>query len=116
MNSLVNKVHLIGNLGKDFEIKEFENGKKLAKGSMATTAYFKNAEGERVSDTQWHNLIAWGKLGEIMEQYTQKGSKVAIDGKIEYSSYEDKEGAKKVYTQIVVNDFLNLTKKEELPF
>ena len=108
MNTLRNKVQLIGNLGNDPEIITLESGKKLAKLSIATNESYKNAEGEKVTDTQWHNVIAWNKTAEIIENYLQKGSEVAIEGKLTNRSYQDKEGVKKYITEIVCNELLML--------
>ena len=80
MNSLRNKVQLIGNLGNDPEIIMLENGTKLAKFSIATNESYKNAKGEKVTDTQWHNIVAWGKLAEITEGFLSKGKEVMIEG------------------------------------
>ena len=79
MNALRNKVQLIGNLGNDPEVKTFDKGKKLAKMSIATNESYRNAKGELVKETQWHNLIAWGKTADIIEKHLKKGSEVAID-------------------------------------
>ena len=108
MNTLRNKVQLIGNLGNDPEIITLDSGKKLAKISIATNETYKNAQGEKVTDTQWHNVVAWNKTAEIIEKYLQKGSEVAIEGKLTNRSYEDKEGAKKYITEIVCNELLML--------
>jgi single-strand DNA-binding protein len=104
MNALKNKVQLIGNLGMNPEIKELEGGKKLAKFSIATNETYKNAKGERVTETQWHNLTAWGKTAEILEKYVTKGKELAIDGKLTHRSYEDKNGDKKFITEIQVGE------------
>ena len=82
MNSLRNKVQLIGNLGNDPEIINLESGKTLAKFSVATNESYKNASGEKVTDTQWHNVVAWGKTAQIIEKYVTKGKEVAIEGKL----------------------------------
>jgi single-strand DNA-binding protein len=95
MNTLRNKVQLIGNLGNDPEIITLESGKKLAKFSIATNESYKNAMGEKVTDTQWHNIIAWNKTAEIIEKYVTKGNEIAIEGKLTSRSYESKEGEKK---------------------
>ena len=108
MNTLRNKVQLIGNLGNDPEVITLESGKKLAKISIATNDSYKNAEGEKVTDTQWHNVVAWNKTAEIMEKYLQKGNEVAIEGKLTSRSYEDKDGVKKFVTEIVCNELLML--------
>ena len=114
MKNLRNKVQLIGNLGKDPEVKQLESGKTLAKFSLATSENYKNADGEKVTDTQWHNLVAWGKTAQIAEKYLKKGNKIAIEGKLINRSYEDKEGIKRYVTEILVNEFLMLTQKINL--
>ena len=108
MNTLRNKVQLIGNLGNDPEIITLESGKKLAKISIATNESYKNAQGEKVKDTQWHSVVAWNKTAEIVEKYLQKGNEVAIEGKLTTRSYETKEGEKRYITEIVCNDLLML--------
>ena len=97
MSTLRNKVQLIGNLGNNPEIITLESGKKLAKISIATNETYKNAQGEKVTDTQWHNVVAWNKTAEIIEKYLQKGSEVAVEGKLTSRSYEDKDGTQKVH-------------------
>ncbi len=106
MNALRNKVQLIGNLGMNPEIKTLDGGRKLAKMSIATNESYKNAKGEYVKETQWHNLIAWGKTAETVEKLLSKGSEVAIEGKLINRNYTDKEGQKKYITEIEVNEFL----------
>ncbi|PIB37855.1 single-stranded DNA-binding protein [Maribacter sp. 4G9] len=110
MNALKNKVQLIGNLGQDPEIITMENGTKLAKFSLATTESYKNAKGEKVDDTQWHNIVAWGKTAEIVENYLLKGKQVAVEGKLTHRSYETKEGEKRYITEIRCNELLMLGK------
>ena len=110
MNALKNRVQLIGNLGMDPEIKKFDNNKTMAKFSLATTETYKNAEGKKVDDTQWHNVIAWGNLAIIAEKYLNKGREVAIEGRLVHRSYEDKDGIKKYITEIVANEILLLRK------
>ena len=100
MNALKNKVQLIGNLGQDPEIVTLESGNKLAKFSIATSDYYKNAKGEKVEDTQWHNIVAWGKTAEIVENYLTKGKQVAVEGKLIHRSYETKEGEKRYITEV----------------
>jgi len=112
MNALRNKVQLIGNLGSNPEVITLESGKKLAKFSIATNESYKNAKGEKVTDTQWHNVIAWNKTAEIVEKYLSKGNEVAVEGKLTSRSYEDKEGIKKYITEIVVNELLMLGGKQ----
>ncbi|MBO0323788.1 single-stranded DNA-binding protein [Muricauda sp. CAU 1633] len=110
MNSLKNKVQLIGNLGNDPELITMENGSKLAKFSIATNETYKNSEGEKVTDTQWHNVVAWGKLAEIAENYLTKGKEVMIEGKLMSRSYETKEGEKRYITEVKCNEMLMLGK------
>ena len=111
MNTLRNKVQLIGNLGNNPEIITLDSGKKLAKFSIATNENYKNAQGEKITDTQWHNLVAWNKTAEIVEKYLEKGKEIAIEGKLTSRSYEDKDGAKKYITEVVVNELLLLGNK-----
>ena len=111
MSNLRNKVQLIGNLGKDPEITQLEDGRKLAKFSLATNDSYKNANGEKVEETQWHNVVAWGKTADIIESYTSKGKLIAIEGRLTSRSYEDKEGAKKYVTEVVANEILLLGDK-----
>ncbi len=108
MNSLKNKVNLIGNLGFNPEIKTFDDGKKLAKVTLATNESYRNQKGDRVDDTQWHNLVAWGKTAELLQKYTKVGSKIAVEGKLVNRSYQDKGGQKKYVTEIQVSEILLL--------
>lgn len=110
MNALKNKVQLIGHLGQDPEIVNLEGGNKLAKFSIATTDSYKNANGEKVDDTLWHNIVAWGKTAEIVENYLIKGKQVAIEGKLTHRSYETKEGDKRYITEVRCNELLMLGK------
>lgn len=111
MNNLRNKVNLIGNLGNNPEVKVFESGKKMVRLSLATSENYKNTNGEKVEETQWHNLVVWGKTADIAEKYLQKGSELAIEGKLTYRSYDDKNGEKKYITEIIVNELMMLGKK-----
>jgi single-strand DNA-binding protein len=106
MYALKNKVQLIGNLGNAPEVKTTESGKKLAKFSVATNESYRNAKGEKVTETTWHNLVAWGKVAEIAEKYLTKGKEVAIEGKLINRSYTDKDGNKKYITEVEVNEIL----------
>lgn len=112
MNNLRNNVRLIGNLGMNPDVKEFKGGKKIAKFSLATNETYKDENGEKVTETQWHNIVAWGKQAEIVEKFLKKGNEVAIDGKLSSHSYTDKDGVKKYVTEIVVNDLLMLGGKQ----
>jgi single-strand DNA-binding protein len=111
MNNLRNSVRLIGHLGQNPDVKSLNGGKKFAKCSLATSEYHKNENGEKVSETQWHNLVAWGKQADIIERFLKKGSEIAIEGKINNRSYTDKEGNKRYTSEIVVNELLMLSKK-----
>ena len=111
MKNLRNRVQLIGNLGKDPEIKHLESGKTVANFSMATSETYRNNGGDKITDTQWHNLVAWGKTAEIIEQYLQKGSEVAVEGKLVHRNYEGKDGQKRYVTEVVVDELLMLRSK-----
>lgn len=111
MNTLKNKVQLIGNLGQDPEIINLESGKTLAKFSIATNDSYKNAQGEKITDTQWHNIVAWGKTAQIIEKYITKGKEVAIEGKLTTRSWEDKDGIKRYITEVVCSELLMLGNK-----
>ena len=111
MNALKNKVQLIGNLGNAPEVRNTESGKKLVRFSIATSETYRNAKGEKVKETQWHNLIAWGKVADIAEKYLTKGTEVAIEGKLMNNNYTDKDGNKKYSTEIQVHELLLLGNK-----
>lgn len=106
MYALKNKVQLIGNLGGKPEVKETESGKKLATFSIATSESYRNAKGEKVKETQWHRIVAWGKLAEIAEKYLDKGKEVVLEGKLVNRSYSDKDGNKKYITEIQASELL----------
>ena len=108
MYALKNKVQLIGNLGNAPDVRTIENGKKLARFSVATNETYINAQGTKIKETQWHNLVAWGKLAEIIEKYLNKGAEVVIEGKLINRSYTDKEGNKKYITEVEVSELLML--------
>ena len=110
MNTLRNKVQLIGNLGNDPEIINLDSGKKLAKFSLATNESYKDTNGEKQTKTEWHNLVAWNKTAELIDSYVTKGQEIAVQGKLTYRSYEDKEGIKKYITEVIVNELLLLGK------
>lgn len=112
MNQLSNNVQLIGNLGADPEVKNLESGKTVARISLATNETYKNQKGEKVTDTTWHTLVAWGKTAEIAEKYLKKGSEVAIQGKLSNRSYENDKGEKKYISEVVINDILMLGGKD----
>ena len=110
MNTLRNKVQLIGHVGNDPEIKTFDGEKKLVNFTLATNESYKNDKGEKVEETQWHKLVAWGKTADIIEKYVAKGKEIAIEGKLTHRNYEDKNGEKRYFTEVVVNDVLLLGK------
>jgi len=112
MNTLKNSVRLVGNLGMDPEVKSFENDRKLAKIAIATNETYKNDKGEKVTDTQWHNLVLWGAQAKLAEQILRKGDEIAIEGKLASRSYVDKDGIKRYVTEVVVNDFLKIGTKK----
>jgi len=112
MSNLKNKVQLIGNLGDNPEVIKLESGKILAKFSLATNESYKNSNGEKIEDTQWHNIVAWGKTAEIIEKYLKKGNEVAVEGKLTNRSYEDKDGNKRYFTEVVINELLMLGGKK----
>ncbi len=110
MNNLRNRVQLIGRLGNDPEVKTFDNG-QMVRISLATSEKYRNKRGEEIEDTQWHNVIAWGKTAEIAEKYLKKGQEVVITGKLETRQFEDKDGVRRYVTQVVCNELVMLGKK-----
>lgn len=113
MKNLVNRVQLIGRLGADAEIRETKTGKKVAHFSLATNESYRDGDGKQVENTQWHRLTAWDKLAEVAEKHFKKGKQLAIEGRLVPNTYEDKEGVKRYTTDIVVNDFMFLGKKDD---
>ena len=97
----VNKVILLGNLGRDPEVRHLDNGRAVANFSIATSETYKNKQGEKVTNTEWHNVVLWTPLAEIAEKYLKKGNQVYIEGKLTSRSYEDKEGVTKYITEVV---------------
>ena len=108
MYTLKNKVQLMGIMGAAPEIRTIENGKRLARFSIATNEIYRNTKGEKIKETTWHNLIAWGRIADIVEKYLLKGSEVAVEGKLINRSYTDKDGAKRYITEIEVTELLLL--------
>lgn len=113
MNKLRNSVQLIGRLGIDPEVKNLDSGKTLTKFSLATSDSYKNSAGEKVEDTQWHNIVAWGKVAEIAGKYLKKGNEVALEGKLIHRSYETAEGEKRYITEINMQEMVMLGSKPE---
>ena len=111
MNTLRNKVQLIGRLGKDPEIVTFEDGNKLAKFSMATDDSYKNKDGQKVERAYWHDVVVRGGLVNVVENYVTKGQEIAIEGKLTNRSWEDKEGKTRYTTEIMCNELLLLGSK-----
>jgi len=112
MNNLRNNVQLIGHLGTDPEVKNFENGKMKASFSLATNDVYKK-EGAYETDTQWHHVVAWNNTAKIAEKILKKGCEVAISGKITYNNYEDKNGIRRYSTDIIANDLLLIKQAKE---
>lgn len=110
MNTMKNKVQLIGNVGNDPEIKSFDGGKKVVNFTLATNESYKNEKGEKVEQTEWHRISAWGKTADIIEQFVTKGKEIAIEGKLTHRSYDDKNGEKRYITEVVASDVLLLGK------
>ena len=113
MNALRNQVTLIGNLGTEVDFKSFESERRRAKISMATNQFYKNKDGELVKETQWHNVIAWGKLADTMNKILKKGDQIMVQGKLIYRNYEKDSGQTQYVTEIIINDFLKITKSTE---
>jgi single-strand DNA-binding protein len=113
MNSMRNRVSLIGNVGQDPEIKTTDSGKKVTHFTLATNDGYRNAEGQKVSETTWHNIVAWNGLADIASKYLKKGKEVAVEGRIVYRSYDDKKGSTKYITEIVLNDLILLRNGEK---
>ena len=107
MSTIKNQVQLIGNVGNTPETITFDSGKKAVRLSMATNEYYQK-DGEKVQDTQWHNLIAWGNQADLIEKYVGKGKEIAIQGKLTSRSYETQTGEKRYVTEVVVQEFLFL--------
>ena len=111
MNTLRNKVQLIGNLGNDPQVFLFENGNKKASVSLATNESYTNKAGEKVEQTQWHNVVFFGKRADVVEQFLSKGSEVAIEGKLTSRTYEDKDGGTRYITEIIADEMLMLGRR-----
>ncbi len=112
MNALQNKVQLIGNVGNAPDIRNMESGKKMARLSIATNESYRNTKGELIKETQWHNMVAWGKNVDLIEKYVEKGSHIAIEGKLINRNYIDKEGVKKYITEVQINEILLLNNRQ----
>jgi single-strand DNA-binding protein len=113
MSSLRNRVNLIGNLGQNPEIKNLDGGKKVTHFTLATSEEFKNADGQKVKETTWHNIVAWNGTADLAGRYLKKGGQVAVEGRIAYRTYEDKNGATKHITEIIAHELLFLNSSKE---
>ncbi len=113
MNYIRNSVQLMGHLGKEVDLKTFDSGKSKASFSIATNDYYKNNKGEKITETQWHNIVAWGKLATNMQSTLKKGSQVVIRGKLTSRSYEDNTGTKKYISEIIASEFVSMDYKEQ---
>jgi single-strand DNA-binding protein len=111
----VNRVILIGNLGKDPEIRNLEGGVKKASFSLATSETYKGKNGEKVDQTEWHNIVLWRGLAEVAESYLKKGNSIYVEGKIKTRDYTDKDGNKRYITEIVADNMVMLGSKRDQP-
>lgn len=112
MSSLRNKVQLIGRLGNDPELQTFDSGKKMVKFSIATDDFYRNAEGERVKQTDWHNVVAWSKTAEIISNHVKKGQEIALEGKLTTRSWEGEDGKKRYTTEVICDEVVLLGSKQ----
>ena len=110
---MINKVILVGNVGRDPEVRYLDSGVAVAKFPLATSETYTNKSGDRVTNTEWHNIVIWRKLAEVVEKYVQKGQQLYLEGKISNRSYDDKEGNKRYITEIVVDNMQMLGKKSD---
>lgn len=115
MRNLKNMVRLIGNVGMDPELKTLTNGNTVARFSLATSEGYINKEGEKVIDTQWHRIVAWGKTAQLVEKICRKGNRIAVDGKLTNRSYEDDQGEKKYITEIIANELMIINAQANKP-
>ena len=113
MKNLRNQVQLMGHLGTEPELKEFESGTQKVNFTMATNESYKNKEGEFVNETQWHKISAWNGTAKYAQKYLSKGMEIMLQGKITYNSYEDKNGIKRYVTEIVADQIMMISKKEK---
>ncbi len=104
MSNFRNRVQLVGHLGQDPEIKTLENGSKVATFSLATNESYTTAKGDKVENTEWHNVVVWGKLADVVENYASKGKEIAVVGKLTHRSYETKEGEKRYVTEVKASE------------
>lgn len=114
MNKISNTVRLIGNCGFDPEVRELAKGRKVARISVATHETYTNGEGEKVTDTQWHTVVAWGQTADALQRLVRKGTGIALEGRLVHRSYQAKDGLKRYVTEIVLNDFRLVGAKPEV--
>ena len=105
MSTIKNRVILIGNVGNKTALKTLESGKAVTRIALATNDSYKDGKGQRINETQWHNLVIWGKQAEQAEKHLNKGTEVAVEGKLINRNYTDKDGIKRYFTEIVVSKF-----------
>ena len=110
---MINKVILVGNVGRDPEVRYLDNGVVIAKFPIATSETYTNKSGEKVTNTEWHNIVLWRKLAEVADKYIKKGSSLYIEGKIRSRSYEDKDGIKRYITEIIADNMQMLGKRQD---
>ena len=113
MNTLKNKIQLLGHLGAQPEVRTTQSGHKMARMRVATNETYRNASGEKVTDTQWHTCIAWGKTAEIAEQFLHKGSEVMLEGRLQYREYVDKDGHTRTAAEITITNLQLMDKKAQ---
>ena len=106
MNTLRNSVKLIGRLGQDPEVKLLDKGNKVATFSLATSDTYTTKDGSKQEQTQWHSIVVWGKLAVVCEKYLKKGKEIAIDGRLAYRSWEDKNGTRHFKSEVIASDLL----------
>lgn len=111
----VNRVHLIGRLGKDPELKFTPSGKAVCNFSIATTERWVDKDRNSQESTTWHNIVAWGKTGEVINTFVGKGQEIYLEGRISNRSYEDKDGNKKYISEVVLSSFQFIGKKDDPP-
>ena len=111
MSTIKNHVQLIGNVGIEPTVTNLESGKKVARLSLATNENYKDSNGEKQTDTNWHTIVAWGKVAEIIEKYVTKGKEIGISGKLKTRSYETKDGNQRYVTEVEANEILLLGSK-----
>jgi len=112
MATIKNSVRLMGNVGMDPDVRTFDNNRKMVRLSIATNESYKNDKGEKVTDTQWHNIVFWGTQATMAESYLKKGDAVIIEGKLASRNYNDKDDVKRYVTEVVVNEFVKIGSKE----